>query len=105
MVTDLIIGQHWNSRRTWRTGSASEFKFKMKLNQCKSIKSDELSKTTGVSEDLAVVRANKALLDPKVTLDNPAHQAQSESEVYRELKEFEVLPVNRVFLVFTARME
>lgn len=40
-----------------------------------------------------------------MTLDNPAHQAQSESEVYRELKEFEVLPVNRVFLVFTARME
>jgi hypothetical protein len=40
-----------------------------------------------------------------VTLDNPAHQAQSESGVCRELKESEVLPVNRVFLVFTARME
>lgn len=58
-----------------------------------------------VSEDLAVVRANKALRDPKVTPDNPAHQEQSESGVYQVLRESAVLLDNRVFLVFTARME
>lgn len=38
-----VLGQHWNTRRTWRTGSASEFNIEMKLNQYESIKFDELS--------------------------------------------------------------
>ena len=40
-----------------------------------------------------------------MTPDNPAHQEQSESGVYQVLRESAVLLDNRVFLVFTARME
>lgn len=57
------------------------------------------SRVREVSEDPAAVRVNKVLLDLKVTLDSPAHQARKENEDHQDLKEFEVLLDNRVFRV------